>query len=696
MIEILRDLVEVYAFVFLTGYGTYRLVVPDFLRTRALCATLVPGIGFAQLSIAVAYSIYFDMPIRSSLLACAIAGIATLLLCTIVRKPILPRDWRLLRARRPTRDGLLTVFFALVATGTLLAVLAPVLAAGFATTPYRSGVDQVGYSESAQYLLEGGTLGKLRSRLLTELETSSLTVAKQQNNKDVRFESYVDSEFLLKARRWGYPGALAAMTALTRNDHVFRLAFILLIIEYSLTLALVYQLTRVANALPRVFAVCVTLATALNCNMLNVYYEGQYAQIFATPFLLIFLAIYLRARSMNNAERSRHSLIAFTATSALTVAALFSAFNESLVLLVATIAVIVVLDLIFYRTTNLVALGTSALGFLGGAALAWPLSQSWLTYTVANLSGLARAGFWQPHWASLAEILGLGDMYVTRGYTLVARSPWDAGVNATLSILAAFVIARLFLRSKSLDRSFWLAPFILILAEYVKSRYVDDILNYPYMKMYSAFIPLVSIVGFVALYRFCRQFGRNARWIPYAAASAVVLVGSGYITRFLAQSQVVTPEMFALYSSGKDRRFDDFAFLTNDSSIQQFMYVPLLSMHWLDQPTTQKFLAPILDKKVLLVVWNRNTPCRQCMATYFAGNVVYEDSSVMFIDSELPVRTFCDHSVLHQNVDALGLDGQKQFVDETRAIDGTYLKSYRQCDYGYLDKLAARAARSEE
>jgi hypothetical protein len=84
------------------------------------------------------------------------------------------------------------------------------------------------------------------------------------------------------------------------------------------------------------------------------------------------------------------------------------------------------------------------------------------------------------------------------------------------------------------------------------------------------------------------------------------------------------------------------------------------------------------------------------MATYFAGNVVYEDSSVMFIDSELPVRTFCDHSVLHQKVDALGLDGQKQFVDETRAIDGTYLTSYRQCDYGYLDKLAARAARSEE
>ena len=196
------------------------------------------------------------MPIRSSLLACAIVGIATLLLCAIARKT----DPSSRTGGCSVRDDqlatvFLTVFFALVATGTLLAVLAPVLAAGFATTPYRSGIDQVGYSESAQYLLEGGTLGKLRSRLLSELETKSLTVAKQQNNKDVRFESYVDSEFLLKARRWGYPGALAAMTALTRNDHVFRLAFILLIIEYSLTLALVYQLTRVANALPRVFAV---------------------------------------------------------------------------------------------------------------------------------------------------------------------------------------------------------------------------------------------------------------------------------------------------------------------------------------------------------------------------------------------------------------------------------------------------------
>jgi hypothetical protein len=84
------------------------------------------------------------------------------------------------------------------------------------------------------------------------------------------------------------------------------------------------------------------------------------------------------------------------------------------------------------------------------------------------------------------------------------------------------------------------------------------------------------------------------------------------------------------------------------------------------------------------------------MATFFAGNIVYEDSSVLFIDSELPVRTFCDRSVLHQQVDALGLDGQKQFVDETRAVDGTFLRSYRQCDYSYLDKLVARAARSEE
>ncbi len=693
---ILRDLVEVFAFMFLTGLGAFRLIVPAFLRTRAMYAVLVTGIGFAQFSIVVAYAIYAEKPVATAVSLAAIVGAVTLLLSVLGAKRVFAQGWLQVPATLPRREVVLTSLAGVAVIGVLAIVLSPVLKTGVASTPFRIGIDQVGYAESAQFLREGGTTGSIRARLLTELGTASPEIANQQNLKDLRFESYVDSEFLLKAKRWGYPGTLAAMTALTGTPHVFSLAFLILIFDFALTLGVVYYLVRVHHGLPRAFAMCVTLAVALNCNLLNVYYEGQYAQVFSTPFVLIYLTIYLRARGIRDYRRAGRSLLMFSATSALMVAALFSAFNESLILLIAIIAVTTALDLIFYRETNVAALGVAVIGFLGGAAILWPLSRNWIAYTFANLSGLARAGFWQPHWASLAEMIGLWNMYGTPGYTLMARPPLDATANAILSVIAAIVIVRLFLRSDSLDRTFWIAPFVLILLEYVKSRYVDDILNYPFMKLYTAFLPLVCIVAFVAIYRFGNQFGRRGRWFAYATALTVIITGGTYIEQYLRESGVVTPEMFALYNGGNERRFDDFALITRDSSIHENMFVPILSMHWLDQSDTQKLLARDLDRKIVLVLSDRGMTCRRCLTTYFAGDIVYEDSSSVFINTRLPVRLFCDQHAFNRSIDELGMDGQKQWVEETRAIDGSYITSYRQCDFNYLQKLIVRAVRAEQ
>jgi hypothetical protein len=693
---ILRDLLEVFAFMFLTGLGAFRLIVPAFLRTRALYVILVTGIGFAQFSIVVAYVIYAEKPVATALSLAALVGAVTLLLSLIGATRGVTQGWLQIPANWLAREVIFTSLSGVAALGVLAIVLWPVLKTGLATTPFRIGIDQVGYGESAQFLREGGTTGSIRTRLLKELGTTSPEIANQQNLKDLRFESYVDSEFLLKAKRWGYPGTLAAMTAFTGSPHVFSLAFLILIFDFALTLGIVYYLVRVHHGLPRAFGMCAMLAIAMNCNLLNVYYEGQYAQVFATPFVLIYLTIYLRARGIRDYRRARRSLLMFSATSALMVAALFSAFNESLVLLVAIVAVTTALDLVFYRKTSLAALEVAIIGFLGGAAILWPLSRNWIAYTFANLSGLARAGFWQPHWASLAEMIGLCNMYVTPGYTLMARSPLDAAANAILSVIAAVMIGRFFLRSGSLDRTFWIAPFVLILVEYVKSRYVDDILNYPFMKLYTAFLPLVCVVAFVAIYRFGNQFGRKGRWLGYTATLVAIITGGTYIMQYVRESGVVTPEMFALYNGGNERRFDDYALITRDSSIHENMFVPILSMHWLDQSDTQKLLARDLDKKIVLVLSDRGMTCRLCLTTYFAGDVIYEDSSSVFINTQLPVRLFCDKHAFNRNVDSLGMDGQKQWVEDKRAIDGSYVTSYRQCDFNYLQKLIVRASRSEE
>ena len=84
-------------------------------------------------------------------------------------------------------------------------------------------------------------------------------------------------------------------------------------------------------------------------------------------------------------------------------------------MIVGFVVVTVAIDLALTLRTNVASIAYMLVGFAGGALLMLPVSATWFYYTFANLSGLSRAGFWQPHWASLAEILGLMDMYRRNG-----------------------------------------------------------------------------------------------------------------------------------------------------------------------------------------------------------------------------------------------------------------------------------------
>jgi hypothetical protein len=213
------------------------------------------------------------------------------------------------------------------------------------------------------------------------------------------------------------------------------------------------------------------------------------------------------------------------------------------------------------------------------------------------------------------------------------------------------------------------------------------------MKLYTLLIPTISVVAVVALYHACKRIGRMARFVPYAALLAATATGGVYVSQYLNQAQVATPDMLSLYRLSNERRFDNFALITDHLDIAEFMYAPLISMYWVNGPTPQTFLARILDKDVVVAV-RPGDACRQCLATYFAGNIIYEDSSTLFINTGLPLRDFCEPAVRSQIVDELGTDATKQWLEVKRNYDGTYVRSYHQCDYGYLWKLLYRAYNS--
>jgi hypothetical protein len=644
VVEVAVDLLLIWLFSFFTGAGLYELVVPDNIKTYYLYPILAAGLGLLQLAIICAYLIYFSASIVSASYISAGVGVTTLILALVLNA----HDLKPMRERM-RELGKLFSLRALAFAGLLCLVLAPVWAARMATTPYRIGIDQVGYAQAAQYLLEGGTLKKAAGTLLNDLQTRDLKKAEAQNILTLNFEAFVDSDFLLKAFRWGFPGAVAALTLLTRSGHVFRIEFLFLIFSYALTLGLAFQILKRYFMLTSNAAFAATAALGLNCNLLNVYYEGQLAQVFITPFFLLLFAVYLYVRKTSSDAIRSAILFAFL------IAGIFSSYNEAIVLIGALFYLILLLDFCLYRKTNRPAMLVLTIGFVAGFAAALPISAGWLAYTAANLQGLARGGFWQPHWASLAEILGFLNMYGQIGYALLPRSPLNELLSMGLSVVLACGVLLFIAREKNLDRAFWLAPLLLIAAAYVHVHYIAQILNYSYMKIYTMLIPLAACVVFAAIFSLTSSRVKLGKLMSYGAVAVVCLTGMSYIGQYLVESQYVTKDMFALYKFQHGRRFDNDAVMMPrkqlQAAIQEYMLAPLISMNWLNEGVFPKSLLSY-DKKRVITILTGEDACLQCLVLNHPHQVEYSNPSYVVFDSGLMVHDVCPGDPKMYSLDA--------------------------------------------
>ena len=121
-------------------------------------------------------------------------------------------------------------------------------------------------------------------------------------------------------------------------------------------------------------------------------------------------------------------------------------------------------------------------------------------------------------------------------------------------MLAVALGVRFIASRRAVDRSFWIAPLAIIAAAYYKMRILDDILNYPYMKIYTMLIPLVACIVLSELYWYAQSKGRFALWSQYLVTAAIALTGLAYVGQYMVQYHYVTRDMFALYQPG-ERRF---------------------------------------------------------------------------------------------------------------------------------------------
>jgi len=634
---IAMTLVTTYVFAFFVGFGLYELLVPAVLKPRYMFALLAPGLGFLLIAIIDGYLIGLSLPIALSIPIVLAFGSVMAVAAVVFRGKSLVARFRSFEAP----PFLATAAFSVM----IVLILAPSFRAGLPTTPYRIGIDQVGYAEAAQYLVEGGTLARAAADLKRTMGTSDLRLAKYQNSKSLDYPTSIDSEFLLKALRWGFPGVIATVSLVTHSQHVYQCEFLLLIFNFGLLLGVCFFILRSIFGLPAGISLLFVGAMGLNCNLLNIYYEGQLAQIFTMPYILLILVLFHVARTWEG----RHSLalvrspevIRTIALFGLLVAGMFSAYNEAMLLVGGFFYLAWLLDLIIRRRTSRSALLFTIVGLALGFALMPAVSSQWILYTFANLAGLASAGFSQPHWASPAEMLGLFDMYRETGYVLVPRSSLNLLLNAGVSVVVVFLACFAIGRDKTLDRAFWIAPIVLVVAGYVKIHMLDGISNYSYTKIYTLLLPLLIIPVFVGGYRLIKLLPEGTTRSFVLPPVAIIVTGALYIAQYLGQGSVVDRDQLAMYHYDGERAFAKYAIETRDHKLDKYMLTSLVDLKWIDQDGTQKVLAPELARPVALLLSKTALTCVDCFAQRYKADIVFSNTDYFLVNFGKSLRAIC-------------------------------------------------------
>ena len=390
--RIFRDVAVIYVFLVGSGMGIYFLLVPDHFRNPLLFFALAPAMGLLSLSIVAVYVVSWNKPaffsLYGSLLVAAVAFVGS----AAGKKFSLA----FARDRRKWMNGqtaktFLMVFFL------LLIFLSPVLQGGFPTTPYRVGIDHAGYGEIGQFFLEGGTLREAAREIAFQVNKTKVSEALQEHQRALRFNSYVDAEFLLKTVRQGYGAILATFAFLTLSDHVFHVQFISLVVSYLILCGLTYYFARFLLQLRESTSLLVSFSLALNSNLLNVYYEGQYVQIFFMPFLFLLLFPYFPMRanflspdlSKEKLWRKPLRLILWTG---FTLAGMLNVYNEGFLVVFALLFLWTAAD--FWKNPKMIGRSIVFWGasFLVGFGLVLPHSLQWIQFVSHQFQSFSHGG----------------------------------------------------------------------------------------------------------------------------------------------------------------------------------------------------------------------------------------------------------------------------------------------------------------
>ena len=384
-----------YISLFFIGIGFYITLLPKYARDDNFALCIIPIFGLIATTIIGGYLITFSTDIKYLIYILPLYSIMLLFIksCRTKYFDIIITT----KSKVSTHCGIyifipiIVIFFLLLPN-----ILHP------ATSFYRIGPDLSLYAKMSQYIFDGGLLSESQQRLS---EFAGMPVGEINKLSDATATWPFAYYF-----RWGFTSIQSFIMLVTPVSHVFQISFLSLVFSHlALGFIVFYWLYKVFN-ISKFISLLASLAIIFNSNILNLWYEGFYANAYSLYIylFLIFLFFWRNAKVNDNKKYDLIPIYTF-----LFIAILLT-YPEGLIFIFAPLIVLtIIFEILIYKKINFTSYNALFLSFIISFILLLPSNYliDWISLTIKQLSEEGGNGFMQPHWALPHEILGLQNIY---------------------------------------------------------------------------------------------------------------------------------------------------------------------------------------------------------------------------------------------------------------------------------------------
>lgn len=516
---------------------------------------------------------------------------------------------------------------------------------GMFSTPIHLGVDAAGYGITASYMVSWNGRESLGKDLLRETGTDNLASAKSMNSDSLSLQIEVASEFILKALRWSYPTLIASITELFGFDSVYRVLFRSLLPSIVCIFLLVFCFSREFTK-GLFFPTMIAASVLLNCNLLNLALQGQYAQVVSAPLFLSLLYTVLRYRQYP--EYFIGQSVRQTGHAALVIGALMVLYNEAIVVFAIFICLVIVLDLILLKKFPSRSFLFFIVSFAVGLIVAWPITVQWAFFLSKHLINIKIAGWWQPHWANPAEILGLGNIYSEFAMHELMREPTPYASSIFWSLMFCAILFFTWKEGRTMyDWSMIGAAITFPLTVLVKTFFIERIHNYQYMKSYTMFLPFLISCIFLCVVNLIPKdiYAKRIKACMLGCIFGLIFYnGATYLyksinDRFLAKESFYQA-LQALNGIG------GYAVWVHHPEIRTFLFGGIENFLWLNRDTIRSAKTHN-NEKIALLFYKDQPNALKLRFNAPPPHDLFENDLVKIIDTTRHLKDFLDDQSLY-------------------------------------------------